>query len=129
MYLPSSFSEHELIKEFKIGETKNNIIYPIGNQPYIMDVINVLIDGIGDKFPASKTAIMMQIIHQNNIWNKRFTNDFILNLIAKYPDINMKQCVQTMLRLLNSKLVIVFNKSVLSGLQPYGTNAGENTPL
>ena len=116
MYLSNSFSEQEFIKEFKIGETTNNIIYPVGNQPYIIDVMNVLIDGTGDKLPANKTAIIMQTIHQNDIWNKRFANDLILNLIPKYPDIKIKQCVQTMLRLFNSRLVIVSTKFTFSVL-------------
>ena len=129
MYFPSSFSEHDSINEFKIGEITNNIIYPVGNQPYIIVLINVPIDGIGERFPVIMTAIAMHTMHQNNIWKIRFANDFILNFIPKYPDINIKQCVQTILRLLNSRFVIVFNKSILSGLQPCGTKFGENTPL
>ena len=97
------------IKEFKIGETTNKIMYPVGNQPYTIDVMNVLKDGTEDKFPAIIVAIIMQIMHQNSIWNKRLANDFILNLIPKYPDIKIKQCVQTILRLFNSRLIIVSN--------------------
>ena len=101
----------------------------MGNQPYIIVLINVLIDGIGDKLPAIMTAIAMHTMHQNNIWKIRFANDFILNFIPKYPEINKKQWVQTMLRLLNSRFVIVFCKSVSSGFKPCGTFEGEKTPL
>jgi len=67
IYLPSSFSLHESIKAFKIGDTKNNIKYDSGNHPYTIVLKKVFTDGSGDKSPAMITAIAIQAIHQNSI--------------------------------------------------------------